>query len=1102
MLGRDHRIAALLFGSGACALIYEVVWLRELRLVFGASTPASAAVLAVFMGGLGFGALLLGRRADRAARPLRFYSSLELGVAASAAASPLLLTLVRAVYVWAGGSTTLGAAGGTVARLLLSALVLLPPTLMMGGTLPAAARAAVPGADASRRSTALVYGLNTLGAVTGAALSTFVLLEVFGARLTLWIAALINALLAVLARILDRSLAAAEQAAPAEEPAAPAAPAPRGVPAPFVLAAAAAVGFAFLLMELVWYRMLAPVLGGSSYTFGLILAAALLGIGAGGLFYTLRAAGTAVTVSAFAWSAALEALLLAVPYALGDRIALLALLLRPLGATGLAAQALGWALVTAIVVVPASIVAGYQFPLLIGLLGRGGAQLGRHVGTAYAANTFGSILGSLAGGFLLLPLLGALGAWKLAVWVLAAIAAAATVLFARTAEPRALASLSAVVGALALLHGATGPTAFFRHTPIGAGRADLHLGGATRNSLREMEEERRRSVSWEAEGREGSVALHTHSDTAFFVNGKSDGAALGDAGTQVMGGLLGALLHAQPVKEVLVIGLGTGSTAGWLAALPEVERVDVVELEPAILHVAEVCSPVNHDALRNPKIHVAIGDAREVLLTTKRHYDLVFSEPSNPYRAGISSLFTREFYEAVRSRLRPDGVFVQWLQGYEIDARSVRGVYATLGAVFFSVESWRSKPSDLVLLSRRDDAPIDVAELRRRVATSPYREALAAVWHADSAEDVLARFIARSGLARTIADRDRDTGVNTDDLNALEFGIARSLGKSHDFSVGDLTRLAGLRGEARPLLAGGGEAAVDWERVDSATAGLPVVHGHAPEWPAHARRTPEALHRLQAMAAWIDDRYDDVIAEWGAQKEAPRSLQELLVMADAFAVAGDEAHALPLLDRLAASSPLDADALRARLFYRLGRREDAFRALERAITGHRRNPWADTRIMGRTLPLALDLARAEPARIPALDALLREPLSMRHHDAARLQLRLHVAMLQKGSALCVDALAAYGQHPLWQRDFLVQRLVCYERQHHPLRDRAAEDLEQFTADEGPGLGDDLLPPLPPPGAMPASAAPTGSAAPAGSVAPVGSAAPSASVRSTPAASAP
>ncbi len=185
-------VIGLLFISGMCALVFQVTWLREFRLVFGASTPASAAVLAIFMGGLGAGNALLGQRADHAARPLRLYAALELVIAVSAAASPWLVDVVRWLYIAVGGQPVLGLFGAAVVRLFLATLVMGIPTLAMGGTLPAAARAVTLQSDVSRRDVALLYGLNALGAVTGTLLSTFFLVERFGTRQTLWMAAALN----------------------------------------------------------------------------------------------------------------------------------------------------------------------------------------------------------------------------------------------------------------------------------------------------------------------------------------------------------------------------------------------------------------------------------------------------------------------------------------------------------------------------------------------------------------------------------------------------------------------------------------------------------------------------------------------------------------------------------------------------------------------------------------------------------------------------------------------------------------------------------------------------------------------------------------------
>ena len=196
---RALRVSLLLFGSGLTALVYQIAWMRELRLIFGFSTAASAAVVAIFMGGLGIGGWILGRRADQAPRPLAFYGWLELAIAGSAALTPALLWLVRAAYIAVGGSARLGLFGGSLARLVLSALVLAVPTVLMGGTLPAATRAVETQEDSARRLLALLYGSNTLGAVAGTLLSTFLLLEALGTRRTLWAGCILNALVGLAA---------------------------------------------------------------------------------------------------------------------------------------------------------------------------------------------------------------------------------------------------------------------------------------------------------------------------------------------------------------------------------------------------------------------------------------------------------------------------------------------------------------------------------------------------------------------------------------------------------------------------------------------------------------------------------------------------------------------------------------------------------------------------------------------------------------------------------------------------------------------------------------------------------------------------------------
>ena len=242
MPGSVLRVTALLFGSGFCALVYQIAWLRELRLVFGASTAASAAVLAIFMGGLGLGGAILGRRADESPNPLRMYGRLELLIAVTAAASPFLLEFVRFIYTSLGGSLTLGAPVAMVARLALSTLVLGVPTFLMGGTLPAAAKSVETDEDLGRGHLAYLYSVNTLGAVTGACLVTFVLLEHFGTRSTLWLACLANVFVAFVALALAGGAARSRRYVPKDVPEQSSVSI---LGEGYILASAAVVGFTF-----------------------------------------------------------------------------------------------------------------------------------------------------------------------------------------------------------------------------------------------------------------------------------------------------------------------------------------------------------------------------------------------------------------------------------------------------------------------------------------------------------------------------------------------------------------------------------------------------------------------------------------------------------------------------------------------------------------------------------------------------------------------------------------------------------------------------------------------------------------------------------------
>ncbi len=1035
------RIGLFLFGSGFCALVYQIAWLRLLRLVFGGSTAASATVLAIFMAGLGAGGLWLGRRSQRVGNPLDFYARLEIGISIAAAASVFLIAGVRASYVALGGTATLGSLGGTALRLVLATIVLGLPTFLMGGTLPATVRAATSERDVGRHTVGLLYAVNTLGAVAGAWITTFYLIELLGIRQSIWLAAALNLLIAVAARAEARRMASAGAVATTDRDGTPVAASSESSRSLYylVLAAAAGVGFVFFQLELVWYRMMAPILGGSTYTFGVVLAVALAGIGLGGFLYGLAAQGRRPTPAEFAATCSLEALAVAIPFAAGDRIAFLALQLRDLSVAGFGALTLGWTAVSVCVIFPAAVLAGYQFPLLIALLGSGRDEIASQVGRTYAWNTFGAILGSIAGGFLILPALGAPATWKLSIWLLGLIATAFLAYEMRHRRP-ALYGIGALALAAFALTTADGPTAFWRHSGIGAGRLKVPIRSP--NDLEDMRLGFQRNVAWEADGRESSVALVQGEGYAFVVNGKVDGHSRSDAPTQVMSGLVATALHPEP-KSTLVIGLGTGSTAGWMARVPTVESVEVVELEPAILRVAEDCAPVNEKVLENPKVEVVIADAREHLLTVKSSYDVVFSEPSNPYRAGVSSLFTQEFYEAVRERLTEKGLFVQWLQAYEVDAQVIRTAYATLSSVFEHVETWQVHRSDLLLIASNraiDHSRPALAEVLRH---EPYRKALDLVWGVRGVDGLYSGFLANAEFSRDVGALDL-AAINTDDHPVIEFGFARSVGQPSDFSVQQLRQIATARGQNRPAA-----VSFDWDDVEDAREVRDLVlHGRPVE--ALASEDPERQARHRARDAHGREAYGEALDLWREQTSPPRHPRDLLAVADSAATAADPEFP-ELAQRLAETRPVEAGFARAR--WHLARNEAtlALSAWLEAVETYRTNPWPEPQLVTRGLFLVWKLLEAAaqapdlPDPTPVILEALSQPFSMRLLDHQRATTRLNLALRSEERSRCAEALAEFEPLPAWSEPFLRSRYECYEALGHPRARQAQADLEAFYA---------------------------------------------------------
>lgn len=1057
-----RTIALLLFGSGFAALIYQTAWQRMLRLVFGASSAASSAVLGIFLGGLGLGGFLLGRRAERSERPLLLYGNFELGVALTAALTPVLVDVCGWLYFRVGGSRSLGPYGATCLRLLLATMVLGPSVVLMGGTLPAAARAAETDEDAGRGRLALLYAVNTAGAVAGALLGTFILFEVLGTRLSLWAAAIINLLVAIVARAVGRNVAPIEGASfrqARSQAALESGPGPSAVPwsgngalpAWAIYLVAGTVGFAFLYLELVWYRMLSPLLGGSSFTFGLVLALALSGIGIGSYLYTLRDPARPAEPWTLAVSIGFEAIAVGFPLALGDDVAIYAAYTRHLAGLGFPALVASWATVTALVVLPAAIVSGYQFPLLFALLGRGRTGVARHVGMAYAFNTVGSILGAIIGGFVLLPGWGAVASWRFVTWLLGALAvttAVAALFWPKPIESSRQAAfreyrvvrgaITATVAAVlaALCTRAEGPTAVWRHSAIGAGRGPSK--SMNRNELRLWKSQVLQNVRWERDGIESALALDTTNGYSFLVNGKSDGNVIGDRGTQTMMALLPAILHPAP-RSVFVLGLGTGMSAGWVAEVPSVESVDVAEIEPLVAEIARRAELANFRVLDHPKVHLFRGDGREFLLTTDKRYDIIASEPSNPFRSGIASLFTREFYETVERHLTETGIFAQWLQGYEVDAYTVRMTLATLQSVFPAVEAWQTESSDFLLLATRKPLVHDIARLRRRVSEAPYQSALGRAWFVEDVEGIFAHFVAPAELIRRVAAL-HSGDLNTDDQNLLEFAFARNVGSSGYEGPVDLLQLAVASGLDRPRMT----EPLDWNRVEEQQNRNWLTSNHQP--PPLAAKDPNVRRRMDTVVAGCFSDYARAARSWeGQPAREPRDALETFVIAQMLAYNRDE-KALSLGRRLADTGFVaEWELVQAIHQARTGHPSEAVDAALRGLAHLRRVALP----LCNTAKLTIDLLAQVGERDKALarraaEGLLIGPLAVALAERQRLDAARALAFQVDDASLALRALGDDIDVPRWSPSVLFHRHKYLKAANDPRAKAAEQDLEAYA----------------------------------------------------------
>ncbi len=795
-------VVACFFLSGATGLVYEVLWIRMLGLVFGHTVFAVTTVLTAFMAGLGLGSWIFGRLADRQTRPLRLYGVLEIGVGLFCLLVPVLLPWVEAAYRALARGLGLSFFTFSLAQFALILVLFLPPTTLMGATLPILSRVFATEARTLGRRVGFLYALNTLGAMVGTGLAGYLLLPALGMRATLFLAAAVNITVGALIVLADRHVAAA---APAEAPVAPTADTaevePPSAAATLTAAALAVAGAASMVYEVAWTRALSLAIGSSTYAFTAMLLAFLLGLALGSALFSRLFGARRLGPAAFGLlqlGAGLAALGILPLFELLPDLVVRALAVSLAPGFVLLVEV---ALAVAAMLVPTLLI-GAGFPCAVQVVARGPARVGGDVGRLYALNTLGAIVGTVVAGFALVPIIGAQGAVKVAIGLNLALGLVLVVAGRRTVPQwqwlGALALALVIVAGLVRVRAwnpvmmAAGASVYARQYQRFAGQGGLAQATADSQLL------------FYRDGLTATVSVHREGPTTSLrVNGKTDASNGVDMHMQLMLGHLPLLLHPD-ARGVLVIGLGSGVTVGAVAAHP-VERVDVVEIEPAVVEAAAFFERENRAVLRDRRVHLAIGDARNVLVAADRRWDVIVSEPSNPWIGGVATLFSEEFYALARSRLTPGGVMVQWVDGYAIRPEDFKMIVRTFRTAFPATTVWHAHGvADFVLVGSAEPRPLDLARVQAAWEASPaLREDFGRLgFRAPSA--FLADFLlAEPDTARLTLGAE----LNTDDLLPLEFSAPRSLYR--DTAATNYRMVRGFRTRELPLLTGSGAAQLD-----------------------------------------------------------------------------------------------------------------------------------------------------------------------------------------------------------------------------------------------------------------------------------------------------
>lgn len=765
-------VGILFLLSGMASLMYQIVWFKELSYFMGNSTYAQSVVIAAFMGGLAIGSWWFGKKADKSSSPLKLFALLELGIGVYCFIYPYIFDIAESLLfsITSGMGSTSDSGSVLLLKFIFGGVILLIPTTLMGGTLPLLVRHFTAYLKELGRNISFFYFINSLGAMFGVILAGFYLVEYIGLRNTVYMGATLEILVGLTAFIISRNKVAS--ITEADERTIEEKSNPQSLK--WLVLVAGLSGFTAMIYEVVWVRMLIPILGSTTYSFSLMLAAFIGGIALGSLVI-------------FVFIQKIKNIPLLVGILQFILVAFIFFTIPVYGklpftfwkATETISHApeayssfmrMQFMVVYGLMVVPTFIM-GITLPLINRMYIQSGAHIGRGIGSIFAVNTLGTVLGSLGVSLLFIPVFGIIHSFEFALGINFILGIWILLKYRLLKKGPVYVSVALTVFSFIYFYSTFDETTWVKSVMT----SDLTRKINRQRPPETFEafiggERSKEKILFYKEGVGGTIAVgQKGQEIALFTNGKGDANSVGDLPTQMSLAHIPMILHPDP-ENVFVIGFGAGTTIGNVLLHDEVKQAEVAEISKDVVVASKYFEEVNQKPLEDKRLTVIYDDGVSALRLSDRKYDVIISQPSNPWSAGVGNLFTSEFFKDCKGKLKPGGIVAQWLNLYEMDDASMKLILRTIEQEFKNISVWQIGVSDVVLLC--SDVPFDNDLKRMEAEFEKIAEPLRKI-HIKSFPTFLSQQFA--GSKQVFSSYAGQGTLNTEDHPLLEYMAPRAL---------------------------------------------------------------------------------------------------------------------------------------------------------------------------------------------------------------------------------------------------------------------------------------------------------------------------------------